>query len=139
MSEIKMLSIDIETYSDIDLSKCGVYKYAESENFEILLFGYAVNGGEVQVVDLIQGDEVPGEIIKALADETVSKWAFNASFERICLSVWLRKNYPEHFYSYSIKEDRVENYLNPSAWKCSMIWSAYMGMPLSLAGAGAVL
>lgn len=139
MSEIKTLSIDIETYSDIDLSKCGVYKYAESENFEILLFGYAVNCGEVQVVDLIQGDEVPGEIIKALADETVSKWAFNASFERICLSVWLRKNYPEHFYSYSIKEDRVENYLNPSAWKCSMIWSAYMGLPLSLAGAGAVL
>lgn len=139
MSELKTLSIDIETYSDIDLSKCGVYKYAESENFEILLFGYAVNGGEVQVVDLIQGDEVPGEIIKALADETVTKWAFNASFERICLSVWLRKNYPEHFYSYSIKEDRVENYLNPSAWKCSMIWSAYMGMPLSLAGAGAVL
>lgn len=139
MSEIKTLSIDIETYSDIDLSKCGVYKYAESENFEILLFGYAVNGAGVQVVDLIQGDEVPGEIIKALADETVTKWAFNASFERICLSVWLRKNYPEHFYSYSIKEDRVENYLNPSAWKCSMIWSAYMGMPLSLAGAGAVL
>lgn len=139
MSEIKTLSIDIETYSDIDLSKCGVYKYAESENFEILLFGYAVNGAGVQVVDLIQGDEVPGEIIKALADETVTKWAFNASFERICLSVWLRKNYPEHFYSYIIKEDRVENYLNPSAWKCSMIWSAYMGMPLSLAGAGAVL
>lgn len=139
LSEIKTLSIDIETYSDIDLSKCGVYKYAESENFEILLFGYAVNGAGVQVVDLIQGDEVPGEIIKALADETVTKWAFNASFERICLSVWLRKNYSEHFYSYSIKEDRVENYLNPSAWKCSMIWSAYMGMPLSLAGAGAVL
>jgi len=109
LSEIKTLSIDIETYSDIDLSKCGVYKYAESENFEILLFGYAVNCGEVQVVDLIQCDEVPGEIIKALADETVSKWAFNASFERICLSVWLRKNYPEHFYSYSIKEDRVAN------------------------------
>lgn len=139
LSEIKTLSIDIETYSDIDLSKCGVYKYAESENFEILLFGYAVNGGKVQVVDLIQGDEVPGEIIKALADETVIKWAFNASFERICLSEWLRKNYSEHFHSYSIKEDTVENYLNPSAWKCSMIWSAYMGMPLSLAGAGAVL
>lgn len=139
LSDIKTLSIDIETYSDIDLSKCGVYKYSESKNFEILLFGYAVNGGKVQVVDLIQGDEVPGEIIKALADETVIKWAFNASFERICLSVWLRKNYPEYFYSYSIKEDTVENYLNPSAWKCSMIWSAYMGMPLSLAGAGAVL
>ena len=139
MSEIKTLSIDIETYSDIDLSKCGVYKYAESENFEILLFGYAVNGGEVQVVDLANGEKLPIDIIAAMTDDTVTKWAFNSSFERVCLSAWLRRNYPEHFYSYSIKEDTVGKYIDPLAWKCSMIWSAYMGMPLSLAGAGAVL
>ena len=139
MSEIKTLSIDIETYSDIDLSKCGVYKYTESAAFDILLFGYAINGGEVQVVDLACGETIPSEVIAALTDETVTKWAFNASFERVCLSVWLRKNYPQEFYSYSIEEDTVQNYLDPESWKCSMIWSAYMGLPLSLAGAGAVL
>ncbi len=139
MSEIKTLSIDIETYSDIDLSKCGVYKYTESAAFDILLFGYAINGGEVQVVDLACGETIPSEVIAALTDETVTKWAFNASFERVCLSAWLRKNYPQEFYSYSIEEDTVQNYLDPESWKCSMIWSAYMGLPLSLAGAGAVL
>lgn len=135
MSEIKTLSIDIETYSDIDLSKCGVYKYTESAAFDILLFGYAVNGGEVQVVDLACGETIPPEVIAALTDETVTKWAFNASFERVCLSAWLRKNYPQEFYSYSIEEDAVQNYLAPESWRCSMIWSAYMGLPLSLAGA----
>ena len=139
MSEIKTLSIDIETYSDIDLSKCGVYKYTESAAFDILLFGYAINGGEAQVVDLACGETIPSEVIAALTDETVTKWAFNASFERVCLSAWLRKNYPQEFYSYSIEEDTVQNYLDPESWKCSMIWSAYMGLPLSLAGAGAVL
>ncbi len=139
MSEIKTLSIDIETYSDIDLSKCGVYKYMESAAFDILLFGYAINGGKVQVVDLACGETIPAKVIAALTDEKVTKWAFNASFERVCLSAWLRKNYPQEFYSYSIEEDTVQNYLDPSAWKCSMIWSAYMGLPLSLAGAGAVL
>lgn len=139
MSEIKTLSIDLETFSDIDLNKCGVYKYVESPNFEILLFGYSINGDEVVVVDLASGEEVPIEIIVALTDETVTKWAFNASFERICLSVWLRRNYPKDFYSYSIEEDTVCNYLDPQSWKCSMIWSAYMGLPLSLAGVGAVL
>lgn len=139
MSEIKTLSIDLETFSDIDLNKCGVYKYVESPNFEILLFGYSINGDEVVVVDLASGEEVPIEIIAALTDGTVTKWAFNASFERICLSVWLQRNYAKDFYSYSIEEDTVCNYIDPKSWKCSMIWSAYMGLPLSLAGVGAVL
>lgn len=139
MEKIKTLSIDIETYSDIDLQKCGVYRYAQSPNFEILLFGYAVDGGEVQVVDLASGEKIPLSIIKALSDDTVTKWAYNTAFERVCLSVWLRRNYPQYFSSYSINEDTVGDYLDPKAWKCSMIWSAYMGLPLSLAGAGTVL
>ena len=133
------ISIDLETYSDVNLQKCGVYRYAESSNFEILLFGYAIDGGEVRVVDIARGEKIPMEIIKALTDDTVTKWAFNAAFERICLSVWLQRNYPAYFRSYSIDEDTVGDYLDPSAWKCSMIWAAYMGLPLSLAGAGTVL
>lgn len=99
----------------------------------------SVNGGDVQVYDLAQGESVPVEIIKALTDNSVLKWAFNVSFERVCLSVWLQRYYPQYFESYSVREDTVENYLDPSAWRCSMVWSAYMGLPLSLAGAGAVL
>lgn len=133
------ISIDLETYSDVNLQKCGVYRYAESSNFEILLFGYAIDGGEVRVVDIARGEKIPMEIIKALTDDTVTKWAFNAAFERICLSVWLQRNYSAYFRSYSIDEDTVGDYLDPSAWKCSMIWAAYMGLPLSLAGAGTVL
>ena len=133
------ISIDLETYSDVNLQKCGVYRYAESSNFEILLFGYAIDGGEVRVVDIARGEKIPMEIIKALTDDTVTKWAFNAAFERICLSVWLQRNYPAYFRSYSIDEDTVGDYLDPSAWKCSMIWAAYIGLPLSLAGAGTVL
>lgn len=136
---MKNISIDIETYSDVDLQKCGVYKYVESENFEILLFAYSADGGEVIVVDLAQGEEIPLEIIKALTDEDVTKWAFNANFERICLSEYLRRDYKDEFKTYSIPEDMVSDYLDPSSWKCSMVWSAYMGLPLSLAGAGAVL
>lgn len=139
MEKIQTLSLDLETFSDVDLQKCGVYKYAQSPNFEILLFGVSVNGGEVVVYDLAQGDTVPMEIVEALTDDTVTKWAFNAAFERICLSVWLQRNYPAYFRSYSIDEDTVGDYLDPSAWKCSMIWAAYMGLPLSLAGAGTVL
>ena len=139
MEKINSLSLDLETFSDVDLNKCGVYKYAQSSAFEILLFGVSVNGGEVQVYDLAQGESVPAEIIKALTDNSVLKWAFNASFERVCLSVWLQKHYPQYFESYSIHEDTVGDYLDPSAWRCSMVWSAYMGLPLSLAGAGAVL
>lgn len=136
---MESLSIDLETYSDIDLKKCGVYKYAESPNFEILLFAYSVDNGPVQVIDLAQGEDIPTEILAALTDETIIKWAYNASFERICLSVWLRRNHPEYFQSYSILEDTVGDYLDPSAWKCSRIWGAYMGLPLSLEGIGAVL
>ena len=139
MEKINSLSLDLETFSDVDLNKCGVYKYAQSSAFEILLFGVSVNGGEVQVYDLAQGESVPIEIVKALTDDSILKWAFNASFQRVCLSVWLQKYYPQYFESYSIHEDTVGDYLDPSAWRCSMVWSAYMGLPLSLAGAGAVL
>lgn len=125
---MKNLSIDIETYSSIDLSKCGVYKYTEAEDFEILLLGYSVDSGEVQVVDLAQGEKIPVEIINALTNDNITKWAFNANFERVCLSVYLRKYYTPIFVSYSFENDTVRNYLNPSSWKCSMIWSAYMGL-----------
>ena len=134
-----MISIDIETYSGNDLNKCGVYKYVQHPDFDILLFGYAVDSGEVHVVDLAAGEEIPEEVLAALSDEGVTKWAFNSSFERICLSEWLRRNHPEHFYSYSVEGDSVGEYLDPRGWKCSMVWSAYMGLPLSLAGVGAVL
>lgn len=133
------MSIDLETYSDVDISKCGAYKYAESDNFEILLFGVSIDGGEVQVFDLVCGDTIPDDILAALSDDTVTKWAFNANFERICLSNWLKKHHPEHFTGYSIPEDPASKYLNPASWKCTMIWSAYMGLPLSLEGVGAVL
>ncbi|MGN0179796.1 MAG: DNA polymerase [Monoglobaceae bacterium] len=115
------LSIDLETYSDINLADCGVYKYAESPNFEILLFGYSVDGNPVQVVDLTCGEKIPNEILRALTDDSVIKWAFNANFERICLSSYLGQR------------------LSPKAWHCSMVWSAYMGLPMSLKGVGAAL
>ena len=118
---MKTLSIDIETFSSVNLQKCGVYKYAESEDFEILLFGYAVDGGPVQVVDLACGEKIPVEIINALSDERVIKTAFNAAFERVCLSNYLGE------------------WLEPESWHCTMIWSATLGLPLSLEGVGAVL
>lgn len=136
---IHTLSIDVETFSGVDLKKCGVYKYAESPNFEILLFGVSVDGGEVTVYDLASGDTVPEEIIRALSDDSVIKWAYNASFERVCLSVWLRRNYPQYFSSYSIEGDTVRHYFDPASWRCSLVWGAYMGLPLSLEGIGKVL
>lgn len=139
MIEIDFLFIDLETYSDVDISKCGSYKYAESPAFEILLFGYSINGGPVKVIDLASGEEIPNEIINAITDETVTKWAFNASFERICLSNWIRRYYPQYFKGYGSANDSVGNFLDPKSWRCSMVWSAYMGLPLSLAQAGAVL
>ena len=136
---MKEMSIDLETYSDVNITKCGAYKYAESDEFEILLFGVSVDGGPVKVYDLACGDTIPEEILAALSDENVTKWAFNASFERVCLSNWLKKHRPEYFTGYSIPEDPAGQYLDPASWKCSMIWSAYMGLPLSLEGVGAVL
>lgn len=122
---MKNLEIDIETYSSINLQKSGVYRYVEADDFEIMLFGYSVDGGEVKVIDLMAGEKIPNDILDALTDEDITKWAFNAQFERVCLSRYL--GYP------------FGSYLNPSSWKCSMVWSAYMGLPLSLEGVGAVL
>lgn len=119
------LSIDIETYSDIPIQKTGVYRYCESPNFEILLFGYSIDSGPVQVVDLACGEHIPKEVLAALEDDSVSKWAFNAAFERVCLSRYL--GYP------------TGEYLDPESWHCSMVWAATMGLPLSLEGVGAVL
>ena len=137
--KIEFMSLDLETRSSIDITKAGVYKYAESPDYDILLFGVSVNGGPVAVYDLASGDKVPEEIIKALSDDSVTKWAYNASFERVCLSVWLRRNYPQHFSTYSIEGDPVQKYLDPAAWKCTLVWAAYNGLPLSLDKVGAVL
>lgn len=122
---MQTLSIDLETYSDQPLAKTGVYRYVESPNFEILLFAYSVDGGPVQQIDLACGEKIPPAILAALEDDKVTKWAFNANFERICLSRYL--GYP------------TGDYLEPDSWKCSMVWAAYMGLPLSLEGVGAVL
>lgn len=118
---MRTLSIDIESYSDVNLSKCGVYKYASSLAFEILLFGYAVDGGDVRVVDLACGEQIPDEILSALSDASVTKWAFNAMFERVCLSNFLGE------------------WLEPEGWRCTMVWAATLGLPLSLESAGVAL
>lgn len=138
---MKSLSLDLETYSDVNLAKCGVYKYAESPAFEILLFGYAVDGGPVQVVDLAQGESIPEEILDVLTDETVTKWAFNANFERVCLSRLLTDlgRSLDPFHDQHPLSKKCARFLNPAGWKCSMVWSAYLGLPLSLEGVGAVL
>ena len=119
------MSVDIETHSSTDLTKSGVFRYCEAKDFEILLFGYSVDGGKVQVVDLARGEMIPKEILEALTDGSVVKWAFNAAFERICLSRYL--GLP------------TGTYLDPASWRCTMVWSAYLGLPLSLMGVGAVL
>ena len=140
---MKTLSIDIETYSGYDLSKSGVYKYAESPDFEILLFGYSIDGGDVQVIDLAAGEHLPPEILNALTDDDVQKWAFNANFERVCLSRYISDMdisldpFADNHHSAEILGKA--KYLNPASWRCAMVWSAYMGLPLSLEGAGAVL
>ena len=126
---MKQISIDIETYSSENLSRSGVYRYAEAPDFRLLLFGWSADGDPVQVADLEHGETIPAEVLDALTDETVYKWAFNAAFERVCLSRYLRDlgRLPEG------------RFLPPGSWRCSMIWCAYLGMPLSLEGAGAVL
>lgn len=131
------LSVDLETFSSVDLKKCGVYKYAESDDFEILLFGYSVDGGEVQVVDLAQGETIPDTVLSALTDETVTKWAFNAQFERVCLSRYLRDKGINVNPGQTGKSESL--FLNPSSWHCTMIWSATLGLPMSLESVGAVL
>ncbi len=137
---MKTLSIDLETYSSVDLGKSSVYRYVESPDFDILLFGYSVDGCSVRVVDLAQGEQIPPEIIDALSDAQVHKWAFNANFERVCLSEWLRRNgYPLHNEYYSTPDDPCMGYLDPAGWCCTMVWSAYLGLPLSLKDAGAAL
>jgi len=118
---MRTLSIDLETYSSVDLAKSGVYRYAEAKDFEIMLFGYSVDSGPVQVIDLASGEEIPKEIQSAVLDDRVIKWAFNAQFERVCLS---------HYFGM---------WLEPNSWRCTMVWSAYLGLPLSLVGVGAVL
>lgn len=115
------LSIDIETYSSVNLQKAGVYKYAESPDFDILLFGYSMDGGAMHVIDLARGEKIPAEIVDAISDESVTKWAFNAQFERVCLSNYL------------------DTWLSPDSWHCTMVWAATLGLPLSLEGVGAVL
>ncbi|KUK52130.1 MAG: DNA polymerase [Desulfotomaculum sp. 46_296] len=117
---MRPLFIDIETYSDTDLAKSGVYRYSESSGFEVLLFGYSIDGGAVRVIDLASGETLPDEIRKALTDDNVTKWAHNAQFERVCLSRYLGKR------------------LEPVSWRCTMVWSAYLGLPLSLEGSAIV-
>ena len=137
---MKTLSLDLETYSSVDLGKSSVYRYVESPDFDILLLGFSTDGSPVQVVDLAQGEQIPPEVIDALADDTVNKWAFNANFERVCLSEWLRRNsYPLHNEHYSTSDDPCMGYLDPVGWHCTMVWSAYLGLPLSLKDAGFAL
>ena len=138
---MKSISIDLETRSSVDISKSGVYRYAEAEDFAILLFAYAVDGGAVEVIDLANGERIPQEILDALMDDNIIKWAFNANFERVCLSRYLsdlgialdpfRDNHP--------LSKECARFLSPRSWRCTMVWSAYMGLPLSLAAVGRVL
>ena len=122
---MKTINIDIETFSSINISKSGVYKYVESEDFEVLLFAYSIDGGKTEIADIASGEKLSEDIIQALLDDNVIKWAFNAQFERICLSRFLKLT--------------KGTYLNPKSWRCTMIWSAYMGLPFSLEGVGKVL
>ena len=137
--EINMITIDIETKSDKDISKCGIYAYTDTPYFDILLFAYSIDGQSVQVVDMANGEEIPENVLAALVDENVIKKAFNVNFERVCLSKYLRKNYPQYFQSYSIDEDTVGDFLNPESWHCSMIHARTLGLPSSLAEVGKVL
>ena len=129
---MKYISIDLETRSSVDIGKSGVYRYAEAEDFAILLFGYSVDGGTVEVIDIVNGEQIPQEILGALTDESIIKWAFNANFERICLSRYLSDLGMLH-------TTESDHFLSPHSWRCTMVWSAYMGLPLSLAAVGRVL
>ena len=126
---MKELSIDIECYSEVDLRKTGVYRYAEDESFEILLVAVSIDNGPVIVYDLTNED-LPKNIIDAIVSDEVIKWAFNANFERVCFSNWLKRCHSDLL---------TDGFLSPTSWRCSMIWSAYMGLPLSLEGVGSIL
>lgn len=137
---MKNILLDIETYSSADLRKTGVYRYVEAEDFEILLLSYSVDGGGVQTIDLAQGGAVPEEMITAFLSDDVIKWAFNAQFERICISEWLKRNGYDLDTQVPVGQEPMSRcYLNPESWRCDMVWSAYLGLPLSLEQAGAVL
>ena len=137
--DMKEMEIDLETRSSVDLTKCGVYKYAESPDFEILLFGVSIDGSPVKVYDLISQECLPKDILKGIVSNDVLKYAHNASFERVCLSYWLRRNYPEYFRGYGSPDDPTSYYLNPESWRCTMILAAYNGLPLALGQVGEAL
>ena len=127
---MRTLFCDIETFSPVQLAKAGVYPYAEHPDFELLLFGYSIDGGPVEIVDLASGETLPDEVLAALVDSGVVKWAHNAAFERVCLSAWLRTHHPELL---------ADGFLGPRQWRCTMIWSAYLGLPMSLDAVATVL
>lgn len=139
MNEIHDLSLDLETFSDVDLRKSGVYRYSESPAFEILLLGYSINGEKADTIDIARGEEVPEWLLEAIASKEVTKWAFNASFERVCLSRWIRRHHPDYFKGYDDSDEALEGFLDPASWRCTLVWSAYNGLPLSLDGVGKVL
>ncbi|USR79856.1 DNA polymerase [Arcanobacterium pinnipediorum] len=124
------LACDIETFSPVQLAKTGVYPYSEHPDFDLLLFGYSIDGGPVEVVDLASGQTIPEGVLAALVDPGVVKWAHNAAFERVCLSAWLHRHYPSLL---------TEGFLDPAQWRCTMIWSAYLGLPMSLDAVATVL
>ena len=136
---MECITIDIETRSDRDIMKSGVYAYADSPYFDILLFSYSVDGGAVQVIDLAGGEKIPDEILKAFTDENIIKRSHNVQFERVCLSVYVQRNYPQYFKGYGSDEDTVGDYFNPVSWHCTMIHSRYLSLPSSLAEVGRVL
>ncbi len=136
---MKKIMIDLETRSDVDITKTGVYRYADSPYFDILLFAYSVDDGPVSVIDLENGEVLPDDILNAIVNDSVIKHSFNAAFERVCLSVWLKRKYPEVFRSYGEDDDSVSDYLDPVSWHCSMIAAAYLGLPLTLSGVGTTL
>lgn len=137
--KIHQLNIDLETYSGEDISKSSVYRYVEDRDFTILLLSVSIDEGPVITYDLACGDVLPDDLLNAIVDPNVTKWAFNANFERVCLSSWIHKHYPFHFKSYCDPKDSAGNYLDPNSWKCTMVWAAYLGLPRSLADVGAVL
>ncbi|BFL99333.1 hypothetical protein [Cutibacterium avidum] len=127
---MRSLACDLETYSPVNLAKSGVYPYAADPEFELLLFGYSIDSGDVHVIDLASDQQLPDEVLAALTDPGVVKWTHNAAFERVCLSEWLHRHHPDLL---------TEEFLDPGQWRCTMIWSAYLGLPMSLDAAATAL